>query len=189
MVTIKIAIIPNALDQYKDKSRRKTSLQREIDDLGNIGLIPSELDLRNYFGKPDQLKSKLSEYGALWVLGGNTFILRRAYKESGMDDWLQKQIVNKGFVYAGYCAGACVLSPTLIGLEAVDFPNQVPKGYKAEVIWDGLGTINFAFAPHYKSDHLESAAVDKEVEYYKNKGVAYKTLHDGEVIIMDIVSM
>lgn len=181
----RIAIIPNALDVYTDADRRAQGLQREKEGLLQIGLTPEELDLRRFFGKPEDLKRTLSDYGAVWVLGGNTFTLRRAYKESGMDRWLRENRGNRDFVYAGYSAGVCVLSPSLKGLETVDFPNKVPEGYKPEVIWDGIGLIDFAFAPHFKSNHPESEMVDDEVEYYRNRGIEYRTLHDGEVIIMD----
>lgn len=181
----KIAVIPNALDVYPDGPRRIESVEREKSGLTGIGLIPQELDLRNYIGKPEELKTKLSEFGFIWVLGGNTFVLRRAYKEAGMDNWLQEHSGDKGFVYAGYSAGVCILSPSLKGLETVDEPNKVPDGYNAEVIWDGIGLIDFAFCPHYMSNHPESEAVNSEVEYYKRHGVEYRTLHDEEVIIMD----
>lgn len=183
----KIAIIPNALDVYTDLIRREASIQREKDCLIQIGLEPEELDLRKYFNKPKDLKNKINEYGSVWVLGGNTFNLRRAYKESGFDIWLQQQKNNKDFVYAGYSAGVCVLSPSLKGLETVDDPVLVGDGYPKDTIWKGLNLIDFAFAPHYKSPgHPETEMVDKEVEHYEKVGVKYKTLHDGEVIIMEI---
>ncbi len=180
----KIAIIPNALDVYTDLERRADTLQREREGLLQIGLKPEELDLINYFGQPDNLNKKLSEFGAVWVLGGNTFALRRAFQETGMDVWLQEHRDDANFVYAGYSAGVCVLSPSLVGLETVDEPHLIPSGYKPEIIWEGIGLIDFAFAPHYQSDHPESAAVNDEVEYYKKHGIKYRTLHDGEVIII-----
>ncbi len=128
----------------------------------------------------------MAEYGTMWVRGGNTFILRRAFKESGMDNWLISQKDNKELVYAGYSAGVCILSPTLKGLELVDDPNIVSDGYFPETIWDGLGLISFAFAPHFESPgHPETEAVSKEVEYYKKAGIEYKALHDGESIIIN----
>ena len=39
--------------------------------------------------------------------------------------------------------------------------------------------------PHYDSDHPESEDIAKEVEYCKNNNVPYKTLRDGEVIILE----
>lgn len=87
-------------------------------------------------------------------------------------------------VYAGYSAGVCVLSPTLKGLEIIDDPNIISEGYQKDVIWEGLCLINFAFAPHYKSNHPESEAVNREVEYYVKNRVEFKTLHDGEAIVI-----
>lgn len=184
----KVAIIPNALDVYTDLDRRSVRLKSEKDGLQQMGLIPEELDLRSYFGKPETLNNKLAEVDAVWVLGGNTFNLRRAYKESGMDTWLQENRGNKEFVYAGYSAGVCVLSPSLKGLEMVDQPNVVPEGYKSEVIWEGVCLTDFAFAPHYMSNHPESEAINTVVEYYVKNGIEYRTLHDGEVIILDTES-
>ena len=183
----KVAVIANSIDFGNDPESRKASVQREIDGLTNLGLQPEEVDLRDYFGKPQELEKKLSEYGTLWVRGGNTFVLRRAFKESGMDNWLIGQKGNKELVYAGYSAGVCILSPTLKGLELVDDPNIVGEGYQKETIWEGLGLISFAFAPHFESPgHPETEAVSKEVEYYKNAGIEYRALHDGEVIIQEI---
>lgn len=182
----KVAVIANSIDFGNDTKRREVGVQQEIDDLTNLGFQPEELDLRKYFGKSQELPAKLSQYGMLWVRGGNTFILRRAFKESGMDQWLVEQKDNKELVYAGYSAGVCVLSPTLKGLELVDDPNIIPEGYSKDTIWEGLGLINFAFAPHFESPgHPETEAVSKEVEYYKKAGVAYKALHDGESIVIN----
>lgn len=181
----KIAIIANSMDFLADDGERKRSVQREFNDLIKLGLDPEEIDLRDFFGKPDALERKMSGFGALWVRGGNTFVLRRAFAQSGFDKWLMSQKDNKELVYAGYSAGVCVLSPSLKGSDITDDPNIVPKGYNPEIIWDGLGLIDFAFAPHYKSDHRESASMDKEVEYYTKNNIPFRPLHDGEVIVME----
>ena len=178
----KVAVIANSMDFLTDKEARKESAQREIDDLKRLGLDPEEVDLRDYFGKPEALAQKLKEYGGLWVRGGNVFILRRAFKESGMDEWLKTQKDNKELVYGGYSAGVCVLSPKLNGLELVDDPNNVPEGYNTDVEWVGVGIVNWAFAPHYMSQHPESEAVSSLVEYFKKEGIEFKALSDGEVI-------
>lgn len=54
------------------------------------------------------------------------------------------------------------------------------------MVWEGIGLIDFAFAPHYMSNHPEAEAVSKLVEYDKDKGIEYKALKDGEVIIQEI---
>jgi len=182
----KIAVIPNALDFSTDIPRRNEGVQREIDDLDKLGLQAEEVDLRKYFNKPKELEQKLSEFGALWVRGGNTFVLRRAFKESGLDEWLKEHKDDKELVYAGYSAGVCILSPTLKGLEIVDDPVITAEGYPKETLWDGLGLIDFAFAPHFESPgHPETEAVGREVEHYKKEGIKFKALHDGEVIVIE----
>ena len=45
------------------------------------------------------------------------------------------------FVYGGYSAGVCVLSPDLRGLEAVDPPGADP-------LWSGLGLLDRPVVPH-----------------------------------------
>jgi dipeptidase E len=179
----KAAIITNALDFSTDPVRKNSSIAREINDLENLGFQPEELDLRIYFNKPAKLSKDLSSYGLIWVIGGNSFILRKAMKLSCMDKWLIKQKGNPDVVYAGYSAGVCVLAPSLRGLEIVDDPKAKAKGYDNKTIWDGVGIVNWTFAPHYRSDHPESAKVNKEVEYYIDNKILFKALRDGEVII------
>ena len=88
----KIAVIANSRD-YEDREE-KTKL--EFHNLIQLGLLPEELDLRDYFGKQKDLSKKINNYGAVWVLGGNTFILRRAMAQSGFDEILkQKNKDNK----------------------------------------------------------------------------------------------
>jgi dipeptidase E len=50
---------------------------------------------------------------------------------------------------------------------------------------DGLGLLDYYLEPHYKSDHPESAAVDKEIAQLKAKKLSYLGLSDGEVLIID----
>ena len=183
--TKKAAIIANALDFSTDLDRKNTTISRELTDIRNLGFEAEVLDLRNYFHKSDVLDNKLSQFGLFWVIGGNTFVLRKAMKLSGFDTWLLDQRKNKDLVYAGYSAGVCVLSPSLKGLEIVDDPNEKADGYDDSVIWKGLGIIDWAFAPHYRSDHPESAKVEEEVKYYDKNNILYRALKDGEVIISE----
>jgi len=182
----KAVVIGNAMDFLTEDAGRKESVQREMDDLTNLGFEPEEVDLRQYFGKPQELRDKLASFGLVWVRGGNVFVLRKAFKESGMDEWLKEQRGNKDLVYAGYSAGVCVLSPSLKGLDIVDNPNTIPEGYSKDAVWDGLGLVSFAFAPHYMSNHPEAEAVSRLVEYDKKSGIEYKALQDGEVIVEEI---
>ena len=88
-------------------------------------------------------------------------------------------------VYAGYSAGAVVAGPSLVGIDLVDDPTEVPEGYMPEPLWDGLGFVDYTIAPHYKSDHPESAMVDDVVAYLQEHRLDCRPLRDGEVIIVD----
>jgi dipeptidase E len=178
----RVAVIANACDFRI--AERNDRLEREIADLQRIGLEPVELDLRDYFDTKFQA-SDLLGYGMVWVRGGNAFILRRAMKQSGFDVAITQVLNGDNLVYGGYSAGTCVLAPDLHGIELCDDPNQVPDGYQPEVVWEGLGLINYAIAPHYKSDHPESAKIDKVVDYFEHNDIPYTALSDGEVVIVN----
>jgi len=178
------ALIFNAQD-WKATDDRAADLAAEVGRLKSIGLQPEEVDLRDYFGKPDELKQRLSSYDLVWVRGGNVFVLRRAFKQSGADTAITELLEKDIVVYGGYSAGIDILQPHLHGIELVDDPSVVPEGYDKEVIWDCLGLIPYCVAPHYKSNHPESADIDKTVEYYINNHVPFVALRDGEAIVIN----
>ncbi len=180
----KVAIVMNAADVF-GSAKRPDYLNREVASLATIGLEADELDLRDYFNDHDALVSNLKHYGGVWVVGGNSFSLRRAMHQSGFDHIVSKLVRAGEFVYGGFSAGAVAATPTLKGIELVDDPNMVPEGYDSEIIWEGLGLYGFSIAPHFKSDHPESAAIDRVVDYFESEGMPFKTLHDGEVIVVN----
>jgi len=181
----KTALISNSLDCYSDMKRRKKNETENIKDLKKIGLDVEILDLREYFGKKEMLRKKIKEFGVFWVMGGNTFVLRQAMKLSGFDVILKSLLKRDDILYGGYSAGICILGPTLKGLTIVDNPRLKPYGKKYKTVWDGLGILNYTFAPHYKSDHPESKLISKEIERMIENKMLFKALKDGEVIIIE----
>lgn len=179
----KIMVIPNALDFATDIEIKAKSIQGEVDSLTELGLKPEVLDLKDYFGKSHELKEKIGEYDAIWLRGGNAFVLRRAMAESGLDQIIIDKQSDQNFVYGGYSAGVCVLGPTMNGYELVDDKDLVQKTYGKETLWEGLNIVNYHFAPHYKSNHPESNDIDKVVQYFIENKMLFKALKDGEVII------
>ena len=146
------AIIMNAQDLLPPE-RRSIRLQEEIGALTGLGLQSEELDLRDYFGKADELAKAIEQYGVLWVRGGNVFVLRRAMKQSGFDAAAIPLIRSERLVYAGFSAGSCAASPDLRGIELVDDAEAVPEDYATEKIWDCMNLIPYSIAPHYRSPH------------------------------------
>ena len=179
------AYISNALDFSDDLERRKQSEQADISQLKSVGLDVKRFDLRNYFDRPEKLENDLRQYGVIWVRGGNVFVLRQAMKLSGFDNVLKKfASENNDILYGGYSAGVCVLAPSLKGLELVDDITKRPYPQQQELIWEGLGLVDYVIVPHYKSNHPESELIDKIVEQYKKDGTKFRTLKDGEAIVI-----
>jgi dipeptidase E len=179
------AVVPNALDFSDDLERRAASIQREMDALRAIDIAAEELDLRQFFGRADELDVVLRRIGLVWVMGGNTFVLRRALRQSGLDAVLvdYRSSSKCELVYGGYSAGSVVVTPTLRGIDLMDDPQVVPDEYQPDVIWDGLGLIGYSIVPHYRSDHPETAMAEQAVAYMHAHGLPFRTLRDGEVII------
>ena len=179
------AVVFSALDFSNEFERKQASVDREVQMLAGLGLEAEALDLRDFFGRPDSLADEMARFGMLWVIGGNTFVLRRAMRQSGLDRFLIDNRDNDEFVYAGYSAGCCVLAPTLRGIDLVDDPLVVPEGYDMEIVWEGLSLVDYCIAPHYRSDMEESSLIEKAVQYFIDNKMLFKALRDGEVIVVD----
>ena len=178
----RIGYVANAVDHVASDPRAESNA-RSLAEVRNLGLEVEELDLQAYFGAAKDLRAKLSELGGVWVRGGNTFVLRQAMRLSGFDDALV-ELAATDFLYGGYSAGVCVLAPSLDGVQHVDDPTARPYG-DGDVIWEGLSILDYLILPHYKSDHPESAEIDEEVAYCTEKGIPFRTLSDGDVIIIE----
>jgi len=179
------AYISNALDYSTDLAMRKKKDRAGINQLNSVGLKAEIIDLRQYFGKSKELQKKLTEFGAIWIRGGNTFVLRQAMKLSGFDKIFKTLIKKKDILYGGYSAGICILAPSLHGLELMDDKTQKPYGKKSKIIWEGLGVLDYYIVPHYKSNHPEAKLVNKTVQYFIDNKILFKVLRDGEVIIIE----
>ena len=169
------ALIPNALDGLP-AGVRDAGLQRDLADLGQLGLKVTELDLRG-----PHAAERLLGFDIVWVRGGNTFVLRRVMADTGTDHALTDLVQRDALVYAGYSAGACVLAPDLSGLEAVDDITVV-----ANPLTTGLGWLDRPFVPHLRSPgHPETAACDAIAASYLAAGQAHWALRDGDVLVID----
>jgi len=169
------ALIPNALDGLP-AGVRDAGLQRDLADLGQLGLHVTELDLRG----PDAVE-RLPDFDVVWVRGGNTFVLRRVMADTGTDHAFTDLVQRDALVYGGYSAGACVLAPDLSGLEAVDDITVV-----ANPLTTGLGWLDRPFVPHLHSPgHPETAACDSVAARYRAAGQAHWALRDGDVLVID----
>jgi dipeptidase E len=141
------------------------------------------VNLRDYFDKYDKLKKKIRELGAIFISGGNVFVLRQAMKISGLDKIL-KELRKSNFLYAGYSAAGCVLSPNLKAYKIID-KVDTPYNEQKKLIWDGLGLINFVFIPHWDSNHLESKDTEKEITYCKKITYPIRQLETEKLLFLN----
>jgi dipeptidase E len=173
----RIAVVANAVDRQPADSRR-ASVDQQLRSLLRIGAA-SELDLRQYFSRPQALHGALVDVDLVWVIGGNAFVLRDAMRRSGFDRMLLERLATDSLAYGGFSAGACVCAPSLRGIELVDDVGEVD-----DPTWDGLGLVDFCIAPHYRSEHPEAAAMDRVVDYFRISGAPYRVLRDGEALVV-----
>ena len=180
----KIILIANSRDLKHDSEEKEQSINRNAIDLKQIGFEVKRLDLRNYFGKKKQLEKDLKGYYSFYVIGGNTYVLRKAMELSGFDEYIIKRQKDDRYLYLGYSAGICLLAPRLDYLDIVDEP--VNPYNNDEVLYEGLNILDYVPVPHYKSNNPESKLVSEEIKMLKKNKVKYKTLKDGDVIIKDL---
>lgn len=179
-----VALILNAGDSYGEDIR-KNRLREQTGELAAIEVTAIDLDLRKYFGSPQALKTKLASCGGVWVPGGNTFVLRRAMRDSGFDIIITDLLAHDSIAYGGYSAGICVLAPNLKGIALVDEPQAVESTFRKPIIWEGLGILPYMPLPHYKSNHPESKMVDDQIKFCEQYNLPFKTLSDGEAIYVN----
>ena len=177
----RVAIVMNALDNFPDEREHFARANQQA--LQDLGFIADELDLRAYFDAPGRLEQALERTGLIWVNGGNTFLLRRAMVRSGFDSVARAFLERDHLAYGGFSAGVCAITPSLRGIEFLDDPDALAEGYSPEVVWDGLGLIDYHVAVHYRTGDDE--AIQKTVRYYRRNNMPYVALRDGEVIVVD----
>ena len=180
-----VAYIANALDHVSNQAWLDEWMAADLNELNVAGVRAERLDLRDYFAGGQEIGRALKRFGGVWLSGGNVFVLRQAMRLSGFDRYLHANRERSDFTYGGYSAGCCVLSPTLRPYARVDDPHARPYAQAVEIIWDGLGVLDFAYMPHYQSNHSESSLIEAEIAFCVENKIAYRTFRDGEVLVIE----
>jgi dipeptidase E len=171
----RVALIPNALDGVPEQARRP-SLEHDSEELRALGLDVTQVDLCT-----SGAAGELASYDLIWVRGGNTFVLRRVFADSGADEVLTALLRDDALVYGGYSAGVCVLTPDLSDLRHVDDISVV-----SAPITTGLGLLDRPFVPHVASPgHPETTACDEVSADLRRHGRDHWALSDGDVLVVD----
>ncbi|MGN2641392.1 Type 1 glutamine amidotransferase-like domain-containing protein [Nocardia takedensis] len=179
----RVAVIPNACDAWP--AMWQGAVTSDLGPLRAMGFRPEVLDLRDYIGEPDSLARRMAEFPLLWVRGGNTFVLRAQFARSGADLVLPRLLAEDALVYAGYSAGACLLTPDLHGLETSDDPGEVEPTCGVAPRWDGLGLVDRPIVPHLDSPTDPDGFGDRLAADLRARGVPHWGLTDDEVVVVD----
>ena len=180
-------VIANAVD-FIPPAEREAYRRRVHDPVAEFeahGLAAYDLDLRTYFRRPEALLAELERTTLTWATGGNAFLLRRAMRQSGFDALAPGLVWAGRLAYGGWSAGACVAGPTLRGLDLMDDPAVLAEGYAPEPVWEGLGLIDGAVVPHWRSDHPEAEAAEAAAVWMAANRIPHRTLRDGDVLVQN----
>jgi dipeptidase E len=181
----RVGVIANARDGWPTADRSE-GLSKESHALEDLGFVTEEIDLRDFAGRGRALAGVLARVAMVWVPGGNVFVLRQAIWRADADAVIRDLVTDDTLAYAGYSAGACVLAPSLAGLERCDDPGDVLRLYGEEARFDGLGLLDHAVVPHLGTPtHPESAVLEQVAITYRREGVPYVGLRDGQVYLVD----
>ncbi|MBR5669893.1 Type 1 glutamine amidotransferase-like domain-containing protein [Candidatus Saccharibacteria bacterium] len=182
----KALFIENARD-FLDAEKRTGDLSAKLDMLRKLGFEAEELDLRRYFGKPEELKNFIRQYqpDLVYASGGNVFLLVTAYRLSGFDNLLRDALAKDEFVYGGFSAGVMSVCKTIkLYGHGLYVPEKVQGLYGVDAVLDGLGLIDYQIVPH--ADVPELLEITKEyIKRYTEAGYEVLPLKQDAVIIVD----
>ena len=179
-------VVFNARDHYAE-SYMTLKVKQKRRMFEKNGFVFKNLDLRKYFGKTQELREFIGEFnpGLVYVMGGNTFLLRRAMLQSGFDEILRQGLADNKYVYAGGSSGAMVLSKDLrFYLHKDNSENVTPDGYGTQVINDGLGLVDFYVVPHRNTVWFRNA-VATIMKNLSGKNEEVIQLGDSDIVMID----
>lgn len=182
----KALFIENARDYYPDE-RRANDLKEKLGMMSELGFDVEELDLRNYFGKPGELREFLDSYqpDLIYASGGNVFLLATAYHLSGFDEILREDLAKDKYAYGGFSAGIMSICKTIkfYGHNHL-VPERVPEVYGVDAVLDGVGLVDYQLIPHAdEPKHLETTK--EYINRIESAGVKALPLNQEAVIIIN----
>lgn len=181
----RVLIVSNALDLFSKEARQvySSEVYNPHAELESLGFVVGDLELRDYFHGNPGLDERLHDADLVWVLGGNAFVLRRSMAMSGFDTAILHHLREEKITYGGFSAGAVMAPRTLHGIEFMDDPGATPEGYTSDIVWDGLGLIDFSIIPHYQSDHPETGSAAITRAHLMKQKLPFEALRDGDVVL------
>lgn len=152
----RVGVISNAVDFIPADARAEyaRSVFDPLAALAEAGARAEDFDLRRYFGDEAALEAALDRFDAVWVTGGNVFLLMTAIRRSGFERAIRPRLA------------------------------ATAEGYRSDGVLEGLGLVDFRIVPHFGSDHPEAAAAGRVQATLAAKGLAHRTLRDDEALVV-----
>lgn len=143
--------------------------EKELKELGI-----KEIEIFRYDRKINN--TELDKFDAVYVCGGNTFLILQKTRETGLDEALIS-FVNNGGIYVGVSAGSIIVGPS------IEIAGWGSEGDKNDINLNdlkGLNLVSFLVFPHFKPQFKEEAE-----EFKKKTSYPVITLTDDQAIFID----
>ncbi|MEI6352976.1 MAG: Type 1 glutamine amidotransferase-like domain-containing protein [Candidatus Nomurabacteria bacterium] len=135
--------------------------------------------LINNFTNTEQEYRNLLRANILVISGGNTFVLLKNLRKSGLDAAIKEFVKKEDIILAGMSAGGLVLTPTIQICESVsEFSDNIVNLHNLT----GLNIVNFEISPHFTKEKFGKELVDYK-SLSKNE---VKEISDDDYIVIDL---
>lgn len=131
------------------------------------------IDLDEY--TEEQLREKLSQFGLVYVEGGNTFGLLKSIRNSGFDK-VVKELLPQGLIYMGGSAGSYVACPNI---EMSTWKERSNYDYHGITEYTAMGLVPFSLWVHYEPEQH-----DWLLEKSKNSSLPMRILTDDQALVV-----
>ena len=130
-------------------------------------------------------KAAMANLDAIYLAGGNTFVLLHHLRRSGLDEILP-QLLDDGMLYLGASAGAAVAGSDIEPLGLMDDPAEAPQLDSTR----GLGLVDAVLLPHADGQlpPYPTSLVDKIVSTYGQRFPLQRIDDDQALLVVDGVA-
>jgi dipeptidase E len=151
----------------ENKSKNKYSI------LAKKQLLSYGVNKVKYFDLEKNKNINLSDFGIVYVCGGNTFKLMKYVNNTNFTTSIKKFLEKDG-LYIGVSAGSIILGPNI---EIAGCGKNGDKNIVNLKNLSGMNILPYSVSPHFKtSEKIELEKFDKKVKY------KVKTLTDEDII-------
>lgn len=172
------AALPNAA--LPDAARPAPGAPFASEERDRLAALGHEVEVVRVGGTPlARIESALDRVDAVYVAGGNTFVLLHALRSRGADAALVRR-VRAGLPYIGLSAGSVVAGPTIAPIAPMDAASEAPGLSDLAA----LGLVDVVVVPHADGLSYPRTVIDRIVA---ESGATHplRLLTDEEALLVD----